>query len=60
LSDIKGANAAGSIWRSVLVRTGCFKGGENDEQNPAHYVADDLLAASKLIASLLRDETKVL
>lgn len=53
LSDIKGANAAGSIWRSVLVRTGCFKGSENDKENPAHYVTYNLLSASQLIVSLL-------
>lgn len=53
LSDIKGANAAGSIWRSILVRTGCFKGGDNDVHNPAHYVTQDLLGASRLIVSLL-------
>jgi len=43
LTDIRGANAAGGKWRSVLTRTGIFQGGENDEKNPAHHVVEDLL-----------------
>jgi HAD superfamily hydrolase (TIGR01456 family) len=42
LADIRGANAAGEPWRSVLVRTGVFKGpaGSNDERDPAHVVCE--------------------
>lgn len=47
LSDVRGANARGGPWVSVLVRTGNFKG-ENDEQNPAHVVLDDVQAAVQL------------
>lgn len=59
LSDIKGANAAGSIWRSVLVKTGCFKGSGNDKDNPAHFVTENLLTASELIISLLHNTSSV-
>ena len=38
-SDIRGANAA--KWKSILVRTGVFKG-ENDPLDPATYVVDDI------------------
>lgn len=38
-SDIRGANSAG--WSSILVRTGVFKG-ENDEEDPAKYVVDNI------------------
>lgn len=40
-SDIRGANARGSPWRSVLVRTGNFRGLANDEKDPASMVVDD-------------------
>ncbi|KAK9823437.1 hypothetical protein WJX72_002729 [[Myrmecia] bisecta] len=41
-SDVRGANSAGGGWRSILVRTGVFKGGpgENDPTDPAHYVVE--------------------
>lgn len=41
-SDVRGANGAGNIWRSILVCTGVYKGGvdSNDEQDPAHYVVE--------------------
>ena len=41
-SDVRGANAAGNIWRSILVCTGVYKGGvdSNDPQDPAHYVVE--------------------
>jgi HAD superfamily hydrolase (TIGR01456 family) len=37
-ADIRGANAAGGPWKSLLVRTGVFQGGEgdNDRRDPAH------------------------
>ena len=38
-ADIRGANAAGPPWRSVLVRSGIFQGG-NDAMDPAHVVVD--------------------
>jgi ribonucleotide monophosphatase NagD (HAD superfamily) len=48
-SDIQGALAAGHPWRAVLVRTGCFQGGENDPEFPAHHVCEDILAAVKFV-----------
>ena len=48
-SDIKGANENG--WISILVRTGLFKG-ENDEKNPAKYVVNDFKEAIELIFKL--------
>lgn len=41
-SDVRGANAAGNMYRSILVCTGVYKGGvgSNDEQDPAHYVVE--------------------
>ena len=45
LSDIMGANTAGGAWESVLVRTGCFKGEDNDTDNPAKYVFDNVQEA---------------
>lgn len=41
-ADVRGANAAGGPWRSILVRTGVFKGGpgENDGVDPAHHVCE--------------------
>lgn len=45
-SDIAGANAYG--WQSILVRTGVFRGEKlNDDENPAHFVADNVLTAVK-------------
>jgi HAD superfamily hydrolase (TIGR01456 family) len=49
-TDIKGANNVN--WISILVRTGVFKGKENDEINPAKYVVDDFMEAVKLICRL--------
>jgi len=43
LTDIRGANNAGGRWKSVLTRTGMFQGTENDEEDPAHLVVEDLL-----------------
>ncbi len=48
-SDIKGANDQG--WISILVRTGLFKG-DNDEKNPAKYVVDNFKDAVELIFKL--------
>ena len=39
-SDIKGANMKG--WVSILVKTGVFKGPENDAENPATHIVEDL------------------
>lgn len=44
-SDIKGALAAGDPWRAILVRTGCFQGGANDDEFPAHHVCENILEA---------------
>ena len=49
-SDVRGANAAGGPWRSVLVRTGVWKGSaENDERDPAHFVCEDAAEAVAMI-----------
>ncbi len=45
--DIKGAIDNG--WRSALVRTGLFKGPENDPRYPATFVEDDAFAAIQRI-----------
>jgi HAD superfamily hydrolase (TIGR01456 family) len=47
-SDIQGANAAGKHWFSILVRTGLFKG-ENDETFPARHVVDTVYDAIQFI-----------
>ena len=45
-ADIRGANNAGDAWSSVLVRTGIFSGSAaNDKDDPADFVADDVLDA---------------
>jgi HAD superfamily hydrolase (TIGR01456 family) len=46
--DVKGANEAGDRWFSILVRTGCFQG-ENDQTNPAKYACFDLMDAVQFI-----------
>lgn len=43
-SDVRGANARGDPWRSVLVRTGNFQG-QNDETDAAHVVFDNVAHA---------------
>ncbi len=50
-SDIRGANGAGSHWRSVLVRTGVFQGALNDATDPADYVEADVEKAVDLIVN---------
>lgn len=47
LSDIQGANNAGLPWKSVLVRTGVFRGA-NDLQHPAKIVKDSVKEAVDL------------
>ena len=44
-SDIRGANAMGTPWVSVLVRTGNFSGEVNDDIDPAQLVLPDAPAA---------------
>ena len=39
-ADVRGANAAGAPWRSVLVRSGVFTGAINDVVDPAQYVVE--------------------
>lgn len=51
LSDIKGARNAGPAWSSILVRTGVWVGGENDEANPGDAVCDNILDAVNLIVT---------
>ncbi len=48
--DIKGANNSGLI--SILVRTGVFEGSDNDLENPAKYVVNDVKEAAELIINL--------
>ena len=44
-SDIRGANAIG--WPSFLLRTGVFRGADNDSRDPGTYVVEDLYEAYK-------------
>ena len=46
-ADIKGGNENECV--SILVRTGVWNGGVNDEENPAHFVVNDIVEAYKLI-----------
>ena len=39
--DIRGANE--NNWKSALVRTGLFQGIDNDPENPATFIEDDVL-----------------
>lgn len=48
-SDIRGANNAGEKWKSVLVRTGVFTGTDNDPDDPADVVVEDILDAINYI-----------
>jgi len=48
-ADVRGANSAGDEWVSVLVRTGCFTGKENDEFDRAQIVEDNIEHAVKKI-----------
>ncbi|CAD8082861.1 unnamed protein product [Paramecium sonneborni] len=49
-SDIRGANQIG--WPSILVRSGVFRGSENDVQDPGKYVVEDLMDAYNKILQL--------
>ena len=49
-SDIDGANRKG--WVSILVKTGIFKGEDNDEEHPATHVVEDMNEAVNLIFKL--------
>ena len=50
-SDVRGANGAGNIWRSILVCTGVYKGGvdSNDKEDPAHYVVEGVGEAVDMV-----------
>ncbi|EQC33181.1 HAD-superfamily subfamily IIA hydrolase [Saprolegnia diclina VS20] len=52
-TDIKGANAAGDHWKSVLTRTGMYTAppGVNHPQHPGDAVVDDVAAALAWIES---------
>ena len=39
-ADVRGANAAGGPWASILVRTGIFQGAGNDDVDPADLVVE--------------------
>jgi len=45
--DIRGANMNG--WQSILVKTGLFKGPNNDPHDPATFVKEDILESIKFI-----------
>jgi HAD superfamily hydrolase (TIGR01456 family) len=44
-SDVRGANARGRPWHSILVRSGNFRGDSNDPADPADLVVDDAYQA---------------
>ncbi|EFJ08934.1 hypothetical protein SELMODRAFT_184925 [Selaginella moellendorffii] len=48
-TDIRGAKEAGKPWFSILVRTGCFRGINNDEEFPADEVVDNIVEAVDFI-----------
>ena len=48
-ADIRGANNAGSHWRSVLVRTGIHESDENDKENPADLFCNDVEEAMQAL-----------
>ena len=52
-SDIRGANHAGSDWKSILVRTGVFndRSAANDAEDPAAFVVEDIAAAVDVIVN---------
>lgn len=53
-ADVRGANAAGSPWRSVLVETGVYKpvgAAVNDPEDPAMHVCANVSAAVSVILS---------
>lgn len=52
-TDIRGANQAGELWRSILVCTGVYRGGplENDLVDPAWRVEKDLRCAVERLLS---------
>ena len=64
-SDVRGANAAGGPWRSVLVRTGVWAGCDpatgarvdNDRDDPAHFVCE---SAADGVAMILKANGVVL
>lgn len=49
-TDIAGAIAIGRPWVSILVRSGCFKGGNHDLY-PAYKVVEDVYEALEFIAA---------
>ncbi|KAI5072363.1 hypothetical protein GOP47_0012469, partial [Adiantum capillus-veneris] len=48
-TDILGAKQAGAPWFSILTRTGCFKGQDNDGRYPADLVVENVLEAVQFI-----------
>lgn len=53
-ADIRGTLNAGAPWQGILVRTGVFRGGENDPDHPAHVVTQGVGEAVDHILSSLR------
>lgn len=49
-SDIRGANQAGSNWKSILVKTGLYReGDELDIEETPHFIEENVLQAVKRI-----------
>ena len=55
-ADIRGANNAGDLWRSVLVRTGVFSGAANDPLDPADFVFDNV---GEAVSNILEHEREL-
>ncbi|RYH08727.1 TIGR01456 family HAD-type hydrolase [archaeon] len=53
MSDIKGANEAGTHWSSILVRTGLFQSSkDNDDAHPADHVCESVNDAIEYILKI--------
>jgi len=62
MTDIKGANAAGSHWVSTLVHTGMFQPSEehtNCQENPASLVASNVHEAVQRILEIEKEKSKI-
>lgn len=52
-ADIRGTLNAGGPWQGILVRTGVFRGGDNDPDHPAHVVTQGVgEAVDHILATL--------
>jgi ribonucleotide monophosphatase NagD (HAD superfamily) len=54
-ADVRGANNAGPLWKSILVETGVFEGRRaglaNDATDPAAHVCRDVSEAVDVIVT---------